>query len=133
MNDNFINKIIDLFNYNTQNCLFLISNTLPLSTLNKKDKTLKPNWRNYALKIYNNLTNIKYRNYVLDENKGKSGIYLWFNNVNNKIYIGQAKDLGNRRTGRIIRYIWPKFLKTNKKIISNIQKAFIKYGPQNFF
>lgn len=79
--------------------------------INKKDKDLKLNWKNYALKIYDNLTDIKYRNNVLDENKGKSGIYLWFKIINNKIYIGQSKDLGNRKTGRIIRYLWPSFLK----------------------
>jgi hypothetical protein len=70
---------------------------MPLTILNKTDKTLKPNWKNYALKIYDNIDDIKYRNYILDENKGKCGIYLWFNNINQKIYVGQSKDLGNKK------------------------------------
>lgn len=39
---------------------------------------------------------------IMFENKKKSGIYRWLNNINGKFYkgIGSARDLGNR----IIRY-----------------------------
>jgi group I intron endonuclease len=131
-----IDRIINFLFYNTHkkitDNLFLISYTVPLNNLNNLDNTLNPNWKNYALNFYDKITDIKYRNQILDENKGKSDIYLWFNSINKKIYIGQAKDLGTRKSGRIVRYLRPAFLKNNKKDISNIKKAFIKYGSQNF-
>ena len=33
---------------------------------------------------------------VLKDNKGKSGIYRWVNNLNGKTYIGSSTDLGKR-------------------------------------
>jgi hypothetical protein len=34
------------------------------------------------------------RKKILSDNKGKSGIYIWINKINNKYYIGSGKDLG---------------------------------------
>ena len=33
---------------------------------------------------------------ILTENKNKTGIYIWTNNLTNKSYIGSAIDLSNR-------------------------------------
>ena len=68
---------------------------------------------------------------IRKENKGKAGIYMWYNRVTGKYYIGQATDLGDKKNGRLFRYLRPSYL--NAKIsISLIQKAIIKYGIGNF-
>jgi hypothetical protein len=63
----------------------------------------RPKWMDSSVKVYENILNKINRNSILDENKGKSDIYLWFNHLNGKKYIGQSKDLGNRKQGRIIK------------------------------
>jgi len=35
------------------------------------------------------------RKLIQADNDGKSGIYMWINNINGKTYVGQASDLGN--------------------------------------
>lgn len=87
-------------------------------------------WKKFAVKIYNPILNIAQRNVMLDENKGKSGIYLLENTKNGKKYVGQSIDLGNRRQGRLIRYFTPSYL--HRKGASLILKALIKYKPENF-
>ena len=47
------------------------------------------------------------RDSILGDNKGKSGIYLWYNRKNLKSYIGQSKDLGDPKKGRLLRYYQP--------------------------
>lgn len=44
--------------------------------------------------IYSDLKSEK--SSILRDNKGKSGIYMWTNKVNGKIYIGSSVDLANR-------------------------------------
>jgi hypothetical protein len=46
------------------------------------------------IKIYENV--YAHKAQILKENKGKSGIYLWRNLKNGKIYIGSAVDLRRR-------------------------------------
>ena len=54
--------------------------------------------------------------------KGKGGIYSFVNTLNNKRYIGSAKDLYIRLNEHIL----------NKKSSAALQKAFEKYGLENF-
>ena len=37
-----------------------------------------------------------YKDKILKENKDKSGIYMWKNNINNKKYIGSSQNLRKR-------------------------------------
>lgn len=74
----------------------------------------------------------KARHLILEDNKGKSGIYLWYNNATGKYYIGQAKDLGDRKQGRLNRYYRPSYLGSKSRGSSAIRAAFIKYGHEFF-
>jgi hypothetical protein len=60
-------------------------------------------WYNTPRVLYINAkTDIKE---ILDENKGKSGIYVWINKLSGKRYIGSAFDLGDKKSGRLNRYL----------------------------
>jgi len=62
---------------------------------------------------------------ILNDNKKKSGIYRWVNNVNNKTYIGSGIDLAKRLRS----YFNNKELNRNPR---PIQDALVKYGHKNF-
>lgn len=68
---------------------------------------------------------------IFEENKGKSGIYLFLNNKTGKIYIGQSSDLGETRKGRLPRYFRKSYLDLNKRK-SIFISALLKYGYENF-
>lgn len=57
----------------------------------------------------------------------KSGIYCIINKINNKIYVGQAKDLNKRHKEH--RHTLKKGVHRNQ----HLQKAYNKYGKENFF
>lgn len=59
------------------------------------------------------------------DTKGRSGIYCWTNKLNNKQYVGQAKDLWSR----LIDYGQPWYLRKSNLTIS---RALKKYGMENF-
>jgi group I intron endonuclease len=63
---------------------------------------------------------------ILDENKNKSGIYMWKNNLNKKRYIGSSKNL-NRR---FLEYFNVNYLLKNKSMY--ICCALLKHGYFNF-
>jgi len=65
------------------------------------------------------------KNELLLENKNRSGIYRWVNNLNNKTYIGSAINLYKRF---IVYYNYTAL--ANKK--SKINRALLKYGYSNF-
>ena len=69
---------------------------------------------------------------ILSENKGKSGIYLWYNRINGHTYVGQSKNLGDNRSGRLINYYKQSYLSSSKRGDSLIRKALLKYGHKNF-
>ncbi len=75
-------------------------------------------------KIYFNADKDKL--YIIKENKGKAGIYLWRNKENGNIYIGSSIDL--RR--RFLTYYNIKKLMKNTNMI--IYVALIKYGYSSF-
>ena len=75
------------------------------------------------IKIFNNLDNnktvISYGNIL----RKKAGIYCFINTINNKRYIGSAKDL----YFRLIEHL------SNKKSNSALQSAIAKYGLEKFY
>src|SRR6266700_759681 len=78
---------------------------------------IKPNNNNNCL-----LNNI----YILKDNKDKSGIYILYNIINNKFYIGRSKNLRNR----FIYYY--NINNLNRNGHSRICNALLIYGYINF-
>jgi group I intron endonuclease len=101
-------------------------NGIPLNL--KTTEEFFKNWTNYAAKFYEN-AKID-RKQILEENKGKSGIYLWYNRINEKYYIGQSLNLGGVKMGRFSRYYRQSYLKEKGQSI--IRAALLKYGHENF-
>jgi group I intron endonuclease len=62
---------------------------------------------------------------VLKDNSGKSGIYRWVNNLNKKTYVGSGVNLAKR----LASYYNERELKRNPRPIKD---ALIKYGHKNF-
>lgn len=85
---------------------------------NSKTEPLKP-VPFFTLSNLNNKDTIKFNREQL---KGKGGIYSLYNTVNEKQYIGSAKDFYLR----LIEHLY------NKKSNSALQKAFNKYGLDKF-
>lgn len=77
------------------------------------------------IKTYNNAKTQK--SDIINNNKNKAGIYLWFNNINGKTYVGSSVNLKNR----FINYFNPSYLSRNKKG-SLIYSALLKYDYSNF-
>nr|YP_010170361.1 GIY-YIG homing endonuclease [Phanerochaete carnosa]QRZ60342.1 GIY-YIG homing endonuclease [Phanerochaete carnosa] len=88
------------------------------------------NFPKYAIKFYGN-AKAEHKN-ILTENKGKSGIYLWYNCITLNYYIGQSKNLGDVKGGRLARYFSQSYLKSTVRGESLIRKALLKYGLENF-
>lgn len=63
-----------------------------------------------------------FKSILLSDNKGKSGIYRWVNNNNNKSYVGSAVDLKER----FMNYFNINHLIGNSSMLIN--RALIKYG-----
>lgn len=74
----------------------------------------------------------KEREDILLQNKGKCGVYVWINKLNGKLYVGSAKDLGDKKTGRLNRYFRPSYLTNSSLGSSVIRNAILKYGHNNF-
>jgi len=62
---------------------------------------------------------------IIQDNKFKSGVYRWTNNINGKSYIGSSKNLGPR-----LQQYYGKSLENNKT--SLICRAILKHGHDNF-
>lgn len=63
---------------------------------------------------------------ILQDNKGRAGIYLWYNNISNKCYVGSSIDLSKRFSSY---YSLPYLIRRNKSYICN---ALFKNGYSNF-
>ena len=74
--------------------------------------------------FYEDSLNLKKQ--ILEENKGKSGIYMWTNKITGDIYIGQSVDLADR----LKRYFHENYLKKNKSLL--ISRALMKYSHSSF-
>lgn len=77
-----------------------------------------------SIKIYENAYSVKKD--IINENIGKSGIYMWTNLLTGDIYIGQSGDLSKR----FRKYFTLSYLKSKEGFI--ISRALIKYGYTNF-
>jgi len=75
------------------------------------------------IKSYSNTDTQKLE--IFQDNKGKSGIYRWVNNINGKCYVGSAVNI----TNRLYQYFSAKRLMTDNMAIN---KAILKYGYSNF-
>ena len=74
------------------------------------------------VKVYDDANNSKLD--MLRDLKNQAVIYMWFNKITGKVYIGSAID-GQKRLSR---YFMPSVLKTNSRIYKNI----LKYGHNSF-
>jgi GIY-YIG catalytic domain len=79
-----------------------------------------------AVKVYHNVE-LKRRE-ILKDNKGQKGVYLWFNNLTNKFYVGSSKNLSNRFNS----YLNPAFLNRTKNQNIIISKSLLKSGYTAF-
>lgn len=77
-----------------------------------------------AEKIYLNMEEDKMR--ILDDNKGKAGIYLITNKINKKHYVGKSSNLGKR----LQIYFSEMYLK--RKRAYKIENIILKKGHKNF-
>ena len=79
-----------------------------------------------ALMEYNDLLNNKTT--IINSNKNKMGIYLWFNNLTKDFYVGSSVNLSRR----LLTYFTESYLihPKNKNMI--ICKSLIKYSYDNF-
>ena len=75
--------------------------------------------------VYSDLKSEK--SLILKDNKGKSGIYMWTNKINDKIYIGSAKDLSKR----LRKYFSTSHISGVKSIMI-IYRALLAHGYDNF-
>lgn len=76
------------------------------------------------VKVYENILDMKKD--IINENGGKSGIYMLTNKITKEIYIGQSINLSNRFKN----YINLSYIKSKENL--RISKALIKYGYSNF-
>jgi group I intron endonuclease len=84
---------------------------------------LKTDDINYV-KFYENAFDMKKD--ILNENKGKSGIYMLTNKITKKIYIGQSSNLSNRFKN----YFNLSYLKSKANL--KICRTLVEYGYSNF-
>lgn len=77
--------------------------------------------------IYNNADTQKIE--IFRDNKGKSGVYRWINNINGDTYVGSAIDLNKRLYQYYSLKLMELYLQKRK---SYIFSAIIKYGYSNF-
>jgi len=74
---------MDLLSNDIISCLIIVDPTTVLSLLPYV-------LYNTPKKLYINA--LEERDQILNENKGKSGIYIFINKINSKRYVGSAKD-----------------------------------------
>jgi hypothetical protein len=95
---------------------------------NLKKRTFASNFSKDNLKSvkkYTNLGQPSAISQVLDDNRGKSGIYLITNNINNKTYVGSSVNLSKR----FLKYFNDNALVKNRMLISF---SLLKYKWNNF-
>jgi group I intron endonuclease len=92
------------------------------NNLNLKIVSLKNRLLSKPIYVFENPINN--RDKIRECTKGLSGIYLWFNKINGKCYIGSGSELYKR----ISNYFQPVYLKRSYPIINAINK----YGINSF-
>uniref|UniRef100_UPI0030E0C6E7 hypothetical protein n=1 Tax=Ophiocordyceps sobolifera TaxID=94213 RepID=UPI0030E0C6E7 len=66
---------------------------------------------------------------IFNENKGKSGVYRWVNNINGNTYIGSGVNLTKRFSNYYSYKLMELYLKNRNSLI---YRALMKYGYSNF-
>jgi group I intron endonuclease len=94
------------------------------STFSPKDNNNSRNGLISPVVVYEDAYSMKKE--ILNENKGKAGIYKLTNKLTGDIYVGQSRDLGKRFTN----YFNLSYINRRKELI--ISRALIKYGYSNF-
>ena len=79
-----------------------------------------------TVKVYENFKEDRFK--IVKEEKGRSGVYLLINKVNNHTYVGSSTNLANRMKN----YLNKAFLKSKQNINMPIVKALLKYDYENF-
>ncbi len=77
------------------------------------------------VKTYKNSEVLVLKSQVLNDNKNKSGIYCWTNNLNGKTYVGSGINLAKRLRS----YYNRNELNRNPRPIT---ESLLKYGYHNF-
>ena len=77
------------------------------------------------VKLYSNA--LEEKSAIFEDNRGKSGVYVWKNLVTGSIYVGSSIDLGRR-----FREYYRFDLLANKRPNSIIHRALLKYGYSFF-
>ena len=77
-------------------------------------------------KVYENFKEDRVN--IVKEEKGRSGVYLLINKVNNQTYVGSSTNLASRMRN----YLNKAFLKSKQNINMPIIKALLKYDYVNF-
>src|SRR5437762_10980392 len=77
------------------------------------------------IKRYKNLDQLAAQNEILAENRGKSGVYIFTNKINNKTYVGSSVNI----SARFLKYFNINSLIKSRMLIS---LALLKYGHKNF-
>jgi len=114
-----IQKCSKLKNNGLKNGVYISKHSF--STL--PENTLKNDNINYV-KFYENAFDMKKD--IFNENKGKSGIYMFTNKITKEIYIGQSSDLSNRFKN----YFNLSYIKSKASL--RISRALINYGYPKF-
>ncbi len=84
-------------------------------------------WSSFPLIVYSNPDTDKVK--ILNDNRGKAGVYQWVNKVNGKTYIGSSIDLNNR----LKCYFNQDWLELEiKKSKSLVYRSLLKNGYSNF-
>jgi group I intron endonuclease len=77
-------------------------------------------------KVYNNFKQDRVN--IIKQEKGRSGVYLLINKVNNHTYVGSSTNLASRMRN----YLNKAFLKSKQNINMPITKGLLKYDYENF-
>lgn len=77
-------------------------------------------------KVYENFKEDRIK--IVKEEKGRSGVYLLINKVNNHTYVGSSTNLASRMRN----YLNKAFLRSKQNINIPITKALLKYEYENF-
>ena len=109
-------------NFGIRTNRFRIKNLLYFSTTSSQTENNNNNIKSAIVYINADIQKLA----ILKDNKGKSGIYLWKNENNGKLYVGSSQDLARR----LKQYYNFNFL--TKYSNMNINKALLKYGYSSF-
>jgi group I intron endonuclease len=113
--------ILILLNFNVESC-YIFGTSNFSGVFNFYDYVL---FFGFPAIIYVNADTQKVQ--ILKDNKGRSGVYMWTNNINGKRYVGSSINLGKRLSSY---YNFDFLSKPQHKML--IYKALLKYGYSQF-